>query len=95
MNEYARSPEYAATNQKLSAGVSFLLNLALESETKLFDRAENTILLDSMKPEPDAAFSVGVTINDVNKFGTFSKTRQACILIDAYARNSIHTIAIP
>lgn len=89
-----RSSTSAVAHEKqISTGLNFIFSLAKKNTTKVFDRVENILLLESMKPEPEAKFSIGITVNSQEKLEAFTKTKRACNLIGVYAENSIYTIA--
>lgn len=92
-SERERSQSTSIESKKLSAGINMLLNIAMDSSTKLFNRVENIILLDSLKPAPDATYALGMTVNNVEKLNAVMKTKNSCYLVENYARNSIYTIA--
>lgn len=80
-------------NKNLSSVTRKLFSLAIKYAPSVFNKVENIVLFESLKPTPDARFFLTVTLNTDIMLEEFMKTKRACKLVDKYSQSSIYTIS--
>lgn len=89
-----KEPIDSGKARNLSTVMRILISLAMKYTPSVVTEIEKLVLFDSLKPQRDAVFSIGVIVNSENTFKEFEETQKACKLIDEYAQSSIYAIAI-
>lgn len=87
------SPHDLGKATNVSTLMRRLLILATKYAPNIVTKIENLVLIDSLKPEPDAEFSLAITVNSGKMLEEFLETKKACKLIDEYAQSSMYAIA--
>lgn len=88
-----RAPIDSYKTKNLSGVMRKLLVLATKYTPAVFDKVENLILVESLKPKSKTKFSIGVTLNSQKMLDEFETMKRACQVIDDYAQTSIYTIS--
>lgn len=78
--------------KKLNGPMRKVMNLAMKYTPTVFNKAENIILVESLKPTQDSALSIKMTFNTQQALEEFMSTKKACKKIEEYAQSSIYTI---
>lgn len=78
---------------KINVGVKKLLDLATKYAPNVFDKMENLVLIESLKPTQDSHLFIDMTFQSENMIQEFMKTKKSCQLIEEYSKSSIYAVA--
>lgn len=78
--------------KNLSVLTRKMLKVIENNRPNIVTDVENLVLIDIFKPSPDVVLKTYITINSAVMLDEFTKTKEACQLIDQYAHSSIYPV---